>query len=85
MQVASWVTFPGLVAFEGIGQSSGRRGWPSWGLNLCNLLHAMLLWGARFLAIWAAFVSRCWPILGWLCHISIDLTGGYALRARPQG
>jgi len=84
-QVAFWAILPDLVAFAGIALSSRRREWPSWGSNLYNLFHTILLWEACFLAAWAAFGAPYWPILGWLGHISVDRAMGYALRARPYG
>jgi len=85
LQVAFWVIFPDLVAFAGIGLSSRRRKWPSWGSTLYNLFHTILLWEGCFLGAWAAFGTPYWPLLGWLGHISIDRAVGYTLRVRPQG
>jgi len=85
LQVAFWAIFPDLVAFSGIGLSSQRREWPSWGSSLYNLLHSILPWEAGFLAGWAILGAPYWPLLGWLGHITVDRASGYALRARQQG
>jgi hypothetical protein len=84
-QVAFWVLFPDIVAFTGIGMSSRRKEWPSWGSHLYNLFHTILLWEVCFLVSWVAFGAPYWPLLGWLGHITLDRAVGYALRARPRG
>lgn len=85
LQVIFWVVFPDLVSFLAIGLSSKKREWPSWGSNVYNSFHTILLWGAAFAASWAVSGAVYWPILGWLGHISVDRAVGYALRARPTG
>jgi len=85
LQVAFWVILPDLVPFLGIGLSSKRREWPSWGSGLYNLFHTVLLWGAAFAACWVATGLVYLPLLGWLGHITVDRASGYALRARATG
>ena len=84
LQVAFWAVFPDLVAFVGIGLSSKRIEWPSWGSNLYNLFHTILLWGACFAVCWVVLGAVYWPLIGWLGHIAIDRAAGYALRAPPK-
>jgi hypothetical protein len=84
LQVALWAIFPDIVAFVPIGASSKRREWPSWGSNLYNLFHTILVWAAAFAATWALSGVVYWPLLGWLGHITVDRAVGYGLRAKPQ-
>ena len=81
LQVIFWVILPDLIPFIPIGASSNRREWPSWGPNLYNLSHTILVWGAAFAASSALLGVVYWPILGWLGHITVDRTVGYGLRA----
>jgi hypothetical protein len=85
LQVVFWVVFPDLVSFLAIGLSSERREWPSWGSSLYNSFHTLLAWGAAFAASWIMLGVVYWPLLGWLGHITIDRTVGYALRAQTSG
>ena len=85
LQVAFWAVFPDLVAFVGIGLSSKRREWPSWGPGLYNLFHTVLLWGGAFAACWVATGVVYLPLLGWLGHITVDRASGYGLRAQATG
>lgn len=83
LQFTFWLIFPDLLPFAGIGLSSKKREWPAWGSGLYNLFHTFLLWGAVFAASWAALGTIYWPLFGWLGHITLDRTVGYALRTRP--
>ncbi len=80
LQTAFWAVFPDLAAFIPIGASSNRRAWPSWGANLYNSFHTVLVWGLAFSSTWVFFGSIYWPIFGWLGHITADRALGYGLR-----
>ena len=84
LQVIFWVILPDLIAFIPIGASSKRREWPSWGPNLYNLSHNILVWGAAFAGSSALLGVVYWPILGWLGHIAADRAFGYGLRANTR-
>ena len=81
LQVLLWVIFPDVVSFLAIGFPSKGREWPSWGPSVYNSFHTILVWGAAFAASWAILGVFYWPLLGWLGHITVDRTVGYALRA----
>lgn len=81
LQVAFWFLFPDLASFIPIGLSPQRKEWPSWGANLYNVFHTIIIFGAAFAALWALFGVPYWPLLGWLGHITVDRTSGYGLRA----
>ncbi len=80
LQTAFWAVFPDLAAFIPIGASSRRRQWPSWGANLYNAFHTVLVWVLAFSSTWLLFGSIYWPIFGWLGHITADRALGYGLR-----
>jgi hypothetical protein len=84
LQVVFWVVFPDLVSFVAIGLSSKRKEWPTWGANLYNFFHTILVWGVVFAASWGVLGGPYWPLFGWLVHITADRTIGYALRAHPS-
>jgi len=84
IQLGFWVIFPDLLAFSGIALSSKRREWPSWGPDLYNSSHTILLWGVVFAASWFALGTIYWPLFGWLGHITLDRAVGYALRDRTK-
>ena len=84
IQLGFWVIFPDLLAFSGIALSSKRREWPSWGADLYNSSHTILLWGVVFAASWFALGTIYWPLFGWLGHITLDRAVGYALRDRTK-
>jgi hypothetical protein len=84
IQLGFWVIFPDLLAFSGIALSSKRREWPSWGPDLYNSSHTILLWGVIFAASWFALGTIYWPLFGWLEHITLDRAVGYALRDRTK-
>jgi hypothetical protein len=84
VELVFWVVFPDLVAFVAIGASSKRREWPSWGPDLYNATHTILVWGVVFVVLLVVLRSPYWPLLGWLGHITVDGTVGYGLRARPS-
>jgi hypothetical protein len=85
LQLGFWVIFPDLLAFSGIALSTKRREWPSWGPNLYNSFHTVLLWGIVFAASWFALGTIYWPLFGWLGHITVDRAVGYALRDSTKG
>jgi len=84
IQLGFWVIFPDLLAFSGIALSPKRREWPSWGPDLYNSSHTILLWGVVFAASWFALGTIYWPLFGWLGHITLDRAVGYALRDRTK-
>jgi len=84
LQVIFWAAFPDLAAFIPIAASSERRRWPSWGANLYNVFHTLLVWGAVFAGIWLAAGVVYLPLLGWLLHITTDRSAGYYLRAKES-
>jgi|GEM_PF-2484386 len=81
LQLVFWVVFPDLISFVAIGASSKRREWPSWGPNLYNAFHTILIWGAVFVVVWAMLGVAYWPLFGWLGHITVDRALGYGLRS----
>ena len=81
LQVIFWAVFPDVVTFIPIGLSSERSAWPSWGANLYNFFHTVLVWGLSFVGLWAAMGVVYWPLFGWLGHITTDRAVGYGLRA----
>jgi len=85
LKVVFWAVFPDVVSFLGIGLSSKRKEWPSWGSNLYNFFHTFLVWGGALAISWIALGVVYWPLFGWLGHITVDRAVGYALRVRPSG
>jgi len=85
LKVVFWAVFPDVVSFLGIGLSSKRKEWPSWGSNLYNFFHTFLVWGGVLAISWIALGVVYWPLFGWLGHITVDRAVGYALRVHPSG
>jgi Domain of unknown function (DUF4260) len=79
-----WMLFPDLVAFIPIGLSSKRKEWPTWGSYLYDIAHTILVWGLAFAILWLVFGTPCWPLLGWLGHITADRAVGYGLRSTTK-
>jgi len=84
LQVVFWVVFPDLVAFSAIGAFSKRNEWPSWGSDLYNVWHTILVSGATFVVLSVALGSVYWPLLGWLGHIAVGCAVGCGLRTGPK-
>ena len=48
LQFVLWAILPDLASFIPIGASSKRSAWPSWGSNLYNIFHTILVWAVVF-------------------------------------
>lgn len=80
LELVLWAIFPDLAAFIPIGLKSKNGAWPSWGANVYNLFHNIVVWSAIFLLVWLVLRTPHWELLGWLGHITTDRAVGFGLR-----
>jgi hypothetical protein len=78
---------PDLASFVPIGLASSKgtdkeTKWPSWGADVYNLFHTILIWALVFASVWILLRTPFLPLLGWLLHITVDRSVGYTLRSR---